>query len=183
MNINWDLVVKISIPLLTLILGKYLDEWLAKKPKLISYLGHVSAFTLRDEKKTQIYTHSVVVRNVGRATTNNVRVGHNFLPDNYQINPSIPHKVEPIVTGGSEILIEKLVPGEQITVSYLYFPPLTWSQINSYTKSDEGFAKILNVIPTPQPSKWVIIMLWGLIFIGVVSLIYFIVGIIVKIVR
>jgi len=87
-DINWDIVVKIGIPLLTLVLGKYLDEWIAKKSKLISYLGHVSAFTLRDDKKTSVYTHSVVVRNVGRAATNNVRLGHHILPENYQINPS-----------------------------------------------------------------------------------------------
>ncbi len=148
--------------------------------KLISYLGHVSAFILRDEKRTQVYTHAIVVRNAGKKTANNVRIGHNQLPPDFQIYPSVPHKVESIATGGSEILIEKLVPGEQITVSYLYSPPLTWGQINSYTKSDEGFAEILNVVPTPQASKWVINLLWVLIGIGVIAIIYVIVGVFIK---
>ena len=171
MNVNWDLVIKIAVPLGTLVLGRFLDRWLTKKPKLISYLGHVSAFTLSDERRTQVFTHAIVIRNTGREAANNVRVGHHVLP-NYQLSPSVHHTVEQIQTGGTEIVIPKLVPGEQVTVSYLYFPPLTWDRINSYTKSDEGFARILNVIPTPQPPRWIVRLLWFLIFVGVVTLIY-----------
>lgn len=69
-------------------------------------------------------------------------------------------------------VIPKLVRNEQVTISYLYFPPLLWSQINSYTKSDEGFAKTLNAIPTPQPAKWLIVVIWSVVFVGVVSLLY-----------
>ncbi len=31
MNINWDLVLRIALPVLTLVLGKYLDRWLVQK--------------------------------------------------------------------------------------------------------------------------------------------------------
>ena len=171
MSINWDLVLRIVVPLGTLVLGRFLDRWLAKRPKLISYLGHVSAFTLRDEKRTPVYTHAIVVRNAGRVAANNVRVGHNVLPD-YQLYPSVPHTIENIETGGSELVIPKLVPGEQVTISYLYFPPLTWDKINAYTKSDEGFARILNVIPTPQPPKWLVRLIWSFMFVGVVAIFY-----------
>jgi hypothetical protein len=74
--------------------------------------------------------------------------------------------------GGAEIVIPKLVPSEQVSISYLYFPPLLWSQIHAYTKSDEGFAKIINVLPTPQLPKWIANLIWLLVFIGVVSLLY-----------
>lgn len=53
MNINWELAIKIIVPLGTLVLGRFLDRWLTKKPKLISYLGHVSAFNLSDDNRTQ----------------------------------------------------------------------------------------------------------------------------------
>lgn len=171
MNINWELVIKIIVPLGTLVLGRFLDRWLTKKPKLISYLGHVSAFNLSDDNRTQVFTHAIVVRNTGREAANNVRIGHHVLP-NYQIYPSVQHAVEQIQTGGTEIVIPKLVSGEQVTLSYLYFPPLTWDRINAYTKSDEGFAKILNVIPTPQPPRWVIRLFWFLVFVGIVTLVY-----------
>jgi hypothetical protein len=47
--------------------------------------------------------------------------------------------------GTSEILIPSLIPKEQLYISYLYFPPVTYDQINTYVKSDEGFAKVVNV--------------------------------------
>lgn len=175
MEIDWDLVLKIAVPLATLLLGRWLDRILEKRPKLISYLGYVSAFTLHNENRTQVYTHSIVVRNGGRVAANNVRLGHNVLPD-YQIYPSVPHTVEQPPGGGSEIVIPILVPGEQVTVSYLYVPPLTWDRVNVYTKSDEGFAKILNVIPTPQPPKWVVGVLWSLVFVGVTAILYLLVA-------
>jgi hypothetical protein len=178
MNINWDVVIKISVPLFTLILGKYLDRWFGKRPKLISYLGHTSVFKLRGDNPAIIHTHAIVIRNTGRETANNVRIGHNVLPENYHLFPSVPHSIEHIEGGGAEIVIPKLVPGEQITISYLYLPPLLFSQIHAYTKSDEGFAKIINVLPTPQLSKWAVRLLWVLIFIGVVSLIYLVIEIV-----
>jgi hypothetical protein len=178
MKVNWDIVIKIVIPLGTLVLGKYLDRWLTKRPKLISYLGHTSAFNVRSNPPVTVHTHAIVVRNAGRKTANKVRIGHYVFPENYQIYPPVPHTVEHTEGGAAEIVIPQLVPGEQITVSYLYFPPLLWTQIHAYTKSDEGYAKILNVLPTPQLPKWLIGAIWSLIFVGVVSLLYLAVGLV-----
>lgn len=173
MAMNWDLVVKIAVPLGTLVLGRWLDQIFSKKPKLVSFVGHVSAFTLQNANSppTVVHTHAIVVRNVGRETANNVRIGHNLLPD-FQLGPPVAHSVERDPRGGGEILIPKLVPEEQVTVSYLYFPPLTWGQINAYTKSDEGLARIIAVMPTPLPSKWLLRGLWALVFVGATALIY-----------
>jgi hypothetical protein len=173
-DVNWDLVIKIVVPAGTLVLGRFLDRWLTKKPRLISYLGHVSSFTLRNQSQTLVFTHAIVVRNAGREAANNVRIGHSVLPD-YQLSPSVYHTVEQIQTGGTEVVIPKLVPGEQVTVSYLYFPPLTWNQINTYTKSDEGLARILTVIPTPQPQKWIVRLFLFLVFVGIVAVIYLVI--------
>lgn len=178
MTVNWDTVIKIVVPLGTLVLGKYLDRWFTRRPKLIVWLGHSSAFNLRTQPPMNIHTHAIVVRNTGRQTANQVRIGHNVLPDNYQLFPGVPHTIERTEDGIAEIVIPRLVPGEQITVSYLYVPPLLWSEIHAYTKSDEGFAKALNVLPTPQLPKWLIILIWSLVFVGVVSVLYLIVELI-----
>ncbi len=78
-----------------LILGKYLDRWFTRKPKLISYIGHVSAFTLRTDPPKPVYTHAIVVINVGRLHATNVRIGHAVLPENYQVIPtSASHRLE-----------------------------------------------------------------------------------------
>jgi hypothetical protein len=120
MPLDLDLVVKISVPLGALVLGKYLDQWFAKRPKLISYLGHASAFTLRGDNPSTVHAHAIVVRNAGRVAANNVRIGHYVLPDHFQLSPSISHNVERNDGGIAGIIIPKLVPGEQVTISYLY---------------------------------------------------------------
>lgn len=178
MAVNWDVMTRIIVPLGTLVLGKYLDRWLARRPRLISYLGHTSAFGVHSTPPVTIHTHAIVVRNAGRATANQVRVGHHFLPENIQLYPLVPHTIERTEGGGAELVIPKLVPGEQIAISYLYFPPVLWSQIHSYIKSDEGFAKVLSVLPTPQLPKWAISALWILVFVGAVSLVYLLVDLI-----
>lgn len=183
MNVNWDTVVKIVVPLGTLILGKYVDRWLTKRPKLIIWLGHSSAFNVRSQPPVNVHTHAIVVRNAGRETAHQVRIGHNILPDNYQLFPAVPHTIERTEGGIAEIVIPTLVPNEQITVSYLYSPPLLWSQIHAYTKSNEGFAKALYVLPTPQLPKWIVMLIWSLVFVGVVSIFYFIIELVKWIVK
>jgi hypothetical protein len=181
MPFDLDLTVKIAVPLVAAVLGKYAERWLTRRPKLISYLGHASAFTLRGtEAVINVHTHAIIVRNAGRTATHNVRIGHYVLPDNFQLSPAIPHTVEKKEGNIAEIIIPILVPGEQITISYLYFPPLLYNQIHAYTKSDEGYAKILNVIPTPQYPKWMSRCIWALVFMGAVSLIYLLVELIRK---
>ena len=172
MDVDWNLAASIVLPISTLILGKYLDRWLTKRPKLVVYFGHTSAFTLRGQTTGVIHTHAIVIRNTGRETANNVRIGHNVLPNHYQLFPAVPYTVLQNPGATTEVVISKMVPDEQITVSYLYFPPLLWSQIHAYTKSDEGFARVLNVLPTPQHPKWVLTSLWALVFIGAVSVLY-----------
>jgi hypothetical protein len=64
------------------------------------------------------------------------------------------------------------VPKEQVSITYLYFPPLLWNQVNSYTKSDEVLASVINVIPTPQPPRFVVVLVWLLMFVGASTLVY-----------
>lgn len=165
-------IFKIISPLITLIFGAILKYYTEEKSKIISFLGHVSVFTLQDEQKTQVFAHSVIVRNAGRKAAHNVRLVHNVLPSNINIYPPVQYSVEHNPEGTGEIVIPALVPKEQVTISYLYFPPLTWDKINIFTKSDEGLAKIINVMPTPQLSKWLIFLIWFLMFIGASFLLY-----------
>lgn len=164
--IDLETVARISSPIVTLIAGAVLKHYSEKSSKLLSYIGHVSAFTLQDPQKTSVFTHSVIVRNAGRKSATNVRLGHRFLPVNHRMDPQISYTIEKNPQGAEEIVIPTLVPKEQVTISYLYFPPTTWDQINSYTKSDDGYAKIVNVIPMPQLSTPILWLLRVLIIIG-----------------
>lgn len=112
-----------------------------------------------------------MLSNTGRKTANNVRVGHTILPD-FQVFPDVEYDVAHLPGGGKEILFPKLVPKKQITITYLYFPPVTWDQVNTHLESDEGPSKVINVLPAAQFPKWLVTLLWLLIGYGVIGIIY-----------
>lgn len=172
MPVDFEVIAKLLSPLIAALVGAVAKRYFEAKPKLISYLVHSSAIPLNDEANTQINTHSIVVRNAGKKAAHNIRVGHNFLPKSFQIYPPVSHTILPGPGSADEILIPTLVPNEQVSISYLYFPPLTFNQVNAYTKSDEGLAQIINVIPTPRPSKIVVGVLWALVFVGASTVSY-----------
>ena len=74
--------------------------------------------------------------------------------------------------GGQEIVFPSLVPNEQITVNYLYFPPVIWDQINLGVKSDEGFAKAIRVIPMRLYPKWLNKLAAVFVLAGAISVLY-----------
>ena len=166
-----EVIAKILAPSVTAIAGFLAKRYLEGKPKLLTYLIHTAAVPLRDEHETTINTHSIVVRNAGKKTAHDVRLGHSILPA-FQIYPQISHEVVEGADNSAEIVIPTLVPNEQINISYVYFPPLVWNQINSYCKSDEMSAKVLNVIPAPQLSRPQLLSIWGLMFIGGSTVVY-----------
>lgn len=141
---DWTLFARYAAPVIALLVGAGLNRFLERRPKLITYLGHASAvpITPPQGQPFQVHTHSVVVRNGGKRPATNVRLGHHFLPA-FSVYPSIDYHVVELPGGGKEIVFSSLVPGEQVTLAYLYYPPLLFSGVNSYTKSDDGFAVIV----------------------------------------
>ncbi|QBC45230.1 hypothetical protein [Iodobacter fluviatilis] len=175
MNIDFEAFAKLLAPVLTLLVGAVVKHFTEGRAKVISFIGHVSSFTIQDAQKTQVYTHSVIVRNAGRRPATNVRLGHHALPPNVRVEPQVQYSIERNPDGAAEIVFPTLVPKEQVTISYLYYPPLTWNQVNAYAKSDEGFAKVISVIPMVQPPREVIWVFWALAFVGASFLTYWLV--------
>ena len=85
MEIDWNLVLDIGMPIFMLFIGVAIDRFWAEKPKLVSHLGFISSHNVKssepEKPDTVVNTHSVILRNTGRKTARNVRLGHNFLPD------------------------------------------------------------------------------------------------------
>jgi hypothetical protein len=129
------------------VLGAFVGAAVAKrvegKADLVSFWGHSSAFTVSEPGHPPfvIHTHDVVIRSAGKKAANNVRVSHAVLPDQVNISPSQPYSVEELPDGRKDILIPTVVPRQQVVISYLYYPPLTWAQVNAGIRSDEGFAR------------------------------------------
>ena len=168
---DWTLFARYAAPVMALLIGAGLNRLFERRSKLISYLGHASAvpITPPEGQPFQVHTHSVVVRNGGKKSATNVRLGHHFLPASFSVYPAIEYRVVDLAGGGKEIVFPSLVPGEQVTIAYLYYPPLLFSGVNSHTKSDEGFTKIVNLLPAPQWPPWLARLAWGLIVVGVIT--------------
>ena len=126
MSLEWNALATIAAPVITLFVGAWVNRKFENRPILISYFGHISGFNSTPPGGTpiQVNTHAVVLRNTGRRSATNIRLHHATLPD-FSIWPSVPYQTENLPDGTRDIVIPTLVPGEEITISYLYFPPLT----------------------------------------------------------
>jgi len=168
MRFNWISIATVAAPLLAVLLNWLLE----RRPNLISYMGYASGFLAKDPSSPPIFTHSVVIKNVGRKSATNIRVGHGVLPETYLVFPQVQYSLHDLPNGGKEIVFPKLVPKEEITISYIYFLPLRPEQINLYAKSDECLARIFTAIPTPQPPRWVTRIAQILVLIGISAVVY-----------
>lgn len=178
MNIDWSLVSDIAVRISLLIFGFVLSRLLEHRAKVVYYLGHVSEFKLRDTD-AEVYTHIIVVFNSSNKTAKNVIVGHYELPKDFTVFPKNKiFKEEKAPGGGKNIIFPKLVPKETVTISYLYYPPLTYKQVNSQVIHDEGLAKPIPVLISKQYPKWQLKIVALLILLGIVAFLYIIVWLI-----
>ncbi len=178
-NLDPDVIAKILAPVFSLFVGAVIKYYSEARSKVIFFIGHVAAFKLADEAKTSVFTHSVVITNVGRKSAQNVRVSHNLFPQNIAISPSIRYLYEHNENETTDILIPNLVPKEQVTISYLYFPPTVWNQVISTIKSDDGFAQSIQIIPKPQSNKSLEILRIVLTIVGISYLAYWVIRLII----
>jgi hypothetical protein len=177
MTIDWAVVAQIAGPVIGALVGAAAYRALESRAKVITYVGNVSSFTMRGPAGDVTFnTHSVVVRNAGRKPARNVCLGHYFLPD-LKVVPSVEYEIAELPDGTHELRFPTMVPGEQVTVSYLYFPPVTWSQINSQVKSDDGMAKVISVLPVPVRPAWFNALVVTFLVIGVIATVYVLVAI------
>ncbi len=172
MEFNIALLVDLFWPVAILLLGVFVNRHFERRPKIVTFAGHVSSFNVRANPDYKIYTHSIVIRNAGGKTAENVRVGHWSLPPNFQVFPPTHHEVEEVDGGVNEIVIPQMVPNEQVSISYLYFQPITLDRIHAYVKSDQGFARQVPVLQVQQYPKWVYRVVGALAMIGVFTVAY-----------
>ena len=162
------------------VLGAFVGAAITKrvegKADVVSFWGHASAFTISNlgQPPFVIHTHDVVIQNVGKKPANNVRVSHAVLPDQFNINPSVPYAVEQLPDGKKDIVIPRLVPQQQIVISYLYYPPLTWAEVNAGIRSDEGFAKPVEMELSRKTPAWATTLGGAGFLIGCLTVLYLI---------
>ncbi len=173
LGIEWSLVTRVVEGTALLFVGAWINRRFESHPALYSFFGHVSAFkhTPPGGKQIDVYTHSVVVSNHGRRPATNVRLNHTVLPD-FNIFPTAAYSIQTLPDDSRDILIPAIVPGEVLTISYLYFPPVTWNQVNAGIKFDEGFARQIPVLLQRQYPRWATLTAAVLALVGLVSVVY-----------
>ena len=152
----------------TFLLGVGLTRLVERHPRLLVYFGHIGAFP---QPEITTHTHSIVLTNAGRSAATDIRISHHHLPRFNIWPPETIHNFTGIPGEGrpGDIVLPRMVPGETITISYLYFPPLTADRIHGSIRHADGFAKPINVLPTRQFSRPVQYALLVLLVVGGVT--------------
>ena len=175
MSIDLNIVTQIPAPIIAVFVTAIVSRYLSERPKLIAYYGHVASHAFNSEVEgkqvTQINTHAVVIRNNGNKTATNVRISHNVLPD-FKIYPETEYQINDLPSGGRELVIPRITPKREYTISYLYFPPVTYSQIKSFIDSDTGAAKIVNVRLQQIFPRWVNFLVGSSMLLGLIAFLY-----------
>lgn len=173
MAIEWTVVAEIVKPLAGGLIGLAFKSWSERRPKLISWFGSVSTHQVAppDQPPFRVFTHEVVLRNVGKKPARGVRMQHHVLPD-FHVFPPIQYTQEHNPAGANDIVFPTLLPGEQVTVSYLYFPPLKAGEVHAGIKFEEGFAQSVPVQLQRQLPRWANLLAVGLQVVGLVACFY-----------
>jgi len=142
----WKIVFALAGPLITLFWQRAME----RRPKLIVYVLEASAHQVKSvTPNITIFTHSLVVMNAGTQAAKNVRIGHNIANFDYTLPPHTNYTATKTPNGGLEILLPVLAPREQLVISYMYAPSVTFRDIIGPVKSDEGFARTPGGLPNP----------------------------------
>jgi hypothetical protein len=178
MAIDFSLAARVGENVLIFFIGWILNRVVERRVRLNVFYGHVGAFRMTppNAPPAPIHTHTVVIWNTGRLAAHNVRVPHRGLLKpagiHVSVQPGINYSENVLPGDQDELLFPILLPKQQVTISYLYFPPITFQNINLAISSDEGVATALNVLPTPQMSRWVRIGILFLTAVGIGTLLY-----------
>lgn len=175
MNIDWIVLAQVATPIIAVLIGASLNQYFRQKEKLIAFYGHIASHAVNSviegKEITHINTHAIIIRNNGNKAATNVRVLHNGLPD-FKIYPDTDYEINELPSGGKEIVIPRIIPKKEYTISYLYYPPLTYNQISSSIESDNSLAKIVNVQLQRIFPTWVNFLVGASMLLGLILFLY-----------
>jgi hypothetical protein len=187
LSVDFSLLTSIAEKIGLLFAGGLVGRFFERRARVVVFYGHVGQFRQQPQQQQPgpvqqqpspgpVHTHSVVIRNAGRVAAHNVHVPHrgmlNAANIHISIDPHLAHTVQGLPNGTEEILFPALPARFQVTISYLYFPPILFSQINAPIYSDEGPARVINVLPQERWPRWLSAVLGGLVLIGIIAVAY-----------
>jgi hypothetical protein len=182
MAFDLSLIQRIAEPVIGGVVLAVILRAIERRARLTAYYGHVGRFRIQPTAAApsfDVHTHTVVIKNGGRLPAHNVRMPHplpfGMNAINVFVDPGINYSQSTLPSGGDEILFPVLVAGQQVTVHYLYYPPLTFQQINLPISCDEGMARAVTVLPAVQLRRWQSWSLRVLMVAGAIAIIFLLV--------
>jgi len=143
-----------------------------KKSRLVYYVSNMSRFEIKPPGASsfKLFSHSLTIRNNGKAKAERVEISHSYFPENYDMVPQRPHEIRPFQN--TKILyFDYLSSKESVTISYLYPAPIIPEQCYNYIKSQDGYAKKIEIVGSPRIPKIISIILMGLVVLGFITFI------------
>ncbi len=158
----WAWLLKYSSFLITgavsLAVGWLLHIVTTRRPELIHYLSHQQWVTLRQQQNqppTHIGTVTLFLFNQGKAPAKDVHIGHTTLPA-HNVFPDIPREIVQLPSGGSAIRFPVFPARTLVSISYLFWGPLTVEQFLAYVESEDGMSKRIPVmLQRIWPQWWI----------------------------
>lgn len=153
--------------------GALLAFFFQRRPRLQVFYGHVALFRADVQPAPlQLHTHAVIIKNAGNAAAHNLRVLHAIPMPNIDVHPPTNFVRNALPGGAEEIVFEVLTPKMELKLSYLYYPPILWRDINLGVRSDEAIARFVPMRLSRQFSQPVNLAIVAVFLVGIVSILY-----------
>lgn len=169
-------VVTVVAPIVAAVGGYFGKRALDLKPRVVAFMASANSVVMGKgtDTETTIHSHVLIIRNDGGLAARDVRITHDIFPPGLSVYPGIEYRAFENPQGQTELQFPLLAPGQQVSVSYMYFPPLIWPQINCDVYSENGRAERVTLLPKPKPARWIVSLRYVLMFTGAWALIYWI---------
>ena len=170
MRIDWPTIGQAAWSVVLLLVGALVTWVLERKPKLTYYASHWSAYPRPGSPPLIIHTHGIVLKNVGRKTATDIRVRHELRTETFYVTPRVPYTDPDMPGGGFEIVFPRLVPQEEIAISYMHTAP--FNNFRGQITHASGPAVEVPAIPRVEHSKWVTRTILFLALVGLIAIVF-----------
>ena len=154
MKVDWPTLGHAVWSVVLLLVGAAVTRLLERKPKLTYYASHWSAYPRPGLPPVTIHTHGIVLKNVGRQTATDVRVRHELRTETFYVTPRVQHTDPDLPGGGFEIVFPRLVPQEEVAISYMHNAP--FNNFRGQITHAAGLAAEVPAMSRVEHSRWVV---------------------------
>jgi len=111
-----------------------------------------------------------VLKNVGRKTATDVRVRHELRTETFYVTPRVAYTDPDMPGGGFEIVFPRLVPQEEVAISYMHTAP--FNNFRGQITHAAGLASEVSALSRAEHPKWMTRTIWFLALVGSIAIIF-----------